>query len=54
MTLKKVEQHPETALAMTDDAVIIERGRIAHSAKAAELMADQATLDRFIGLNLGD
>lgn len=54
MTLILVEQHAETALAMTDDAIIIERGRVAHSAKAAELMADQATLDRFIGLNLGD
>lgn len=54
MILIMVEQHAETALAMTDDAVIIERGRIVHSAKAAELMADQAGLDRFIGLNLGD
>lgn len=54
MTLVMVEQHAETALAMTDDAIIIERGRIAHNAKAADLMADQATLDRFIGLNLGD
>lgn len=52
MTLVMVEQHAEVALAMTDDAVIIERGRIAHHAKSADLAADSDTLDRFIGLNL--
>ena len=54
MTLVLVEQHADTALAMTDNAIIIERGRIAHSGTSADLMADHATLDRYIGLNLGD
>lgn len=52
MTLVLVEQHAEVALAMTDDAVIIERGRIAHHATSVDLAADSETLDRFIGLNL--
>lgn len=54
MTVVLVEQHAEVALKMTDDAVIIERGRIAHHAPSVELMADAAVLDRYIGLNLGD
>jgi len=52
MTLVLVEQHADVALSMTDEAVIIERGRIAHRAPAAQLMADPATLDRYVGLNL--
>ena len=38
---------------MTDTAVIIERGRIAHRGRSSDLISDQATLDRFIGLNIG-
>jgi branched-chain amino acid transport system ATP-binding protein len=52
MTLVLVEQHAEVALAMTDEAVIIERGCIAHRARSADLLADHETLDRYIGLNL--
>lgn len=54
MALVLVEQHAEMALSLTDDAVIIERGMIAHRAPSAELARDQATLDRYIGLNLGN
>ena len=54
MTLVLVEQHAELALEMTREAVIIERGRIVHRAPAAELRADHDTLDRYIGLNLGE
>ena len=53
MTLVMVEQHAEVALKMTDTAVIIERGRIAHRGRSSDLISDQATLDRFIGLNIG-
>ena len=53
MALILVEQHADMALALTDEAIIIERGRIAHRASSAELARDQATLDRYIGLNLG-
>jgi branched-chain amino acid transport system ATP-binding protein len=47
-----IEQHAEIALSLTQDAIIIERGRIAHRAPSAELLTDAATLDRLIGLNL--
>jgi branched-chain amino acid transport system ATP-binding protein len=47
-----IEQHAEVALSLTHDAVIIERGRIAHRATSAELLRDAATLDRLIGLKL--
>jgi branched-chain amino acid transport system ATP-binding protein len=53
MALILVEQHADMALALTEEAIIIERGRIAHRANSAELARDQATLDRYIGLNLG-
>ena len=54
ITLVLVEQHAELALAMTREAVIIERGRIVHRAPASELKADHDTLNRYIGLNLGE
>jgi branched-chain amino acid transport system ATP-binding protein len=54
IALVLVEQHAEVALALTDQAVIIERGVIAHRAGSPELLGDAATLDRYIGLNLGD
>jgi branched-chain amino acid transport system ATP-binding protein len=49
-----VEQHAQLALSLTQSAVVIERGRIAHRAASAELLGDQATLDRLIGLKLAD
>lgn len=49
-----VEQHAEVALRLTDDAIIIERGQIAHRAPSATLLEDRATLDRYLGLKLGD
>jgi branched-chain amino acid transport system ATP-binding protein len=52
MALVLVEQHAEVALGLTDDAVVIERGVIAHRARSADLLADRETLDRFVGLNL--
>jgi branched-chain amino acid transport system ATP-binding protein len=48
-----VEQHAELALALTSDAVIMERGTIVHRAPSAELLRDHATLDRYIGLGVG-
>ena len=52
IALVLVEQHAEVALGMTSDAVVIERGVIAHRAASAELLKDQAVLDRYVGLNL--
>jgi branched-chain amino acid transport system ATP-binding protein len=48
-----VEQHTEIALALTADAVLIERGRIAHRARSADLARDEATLERLVGLKVG-
>jgi len=47
-----VEQHAEVALRLTDEAVVIERGIIAHRARSEELLADRAVLDRYVGLQL--
>lgn len=47
-----VEQHVEIALPLTQTALILERGRIVHSASSADLLADHATLDRLVGLQL--
>lgn len=48
-----VEQHAEVALRLTQEAVILERGMIAHRAPSADLLRDGATLERYLGLKLG-
>jgi branched-chain amino acid transport system ATP-binding protein len=48
-----VEQHAELALSLTDTALILERGRIAHRAASSALLADRATLERLVGLRVG-
>jgi branched-chain amino acid transport system ATP-binding protein len=48
-----VEQHAELALSLTDRALILERGRIAHQAVSSALLADRATLERLVGLRVG-
>ncbi|MBO6716674.1 MAG: ABC transporter ATP-binding protein [Rhizobiaceae bacterium] len=52
IALVLVEQHADVALRLTDQAIILERGVVAHQARSDELLNDQATLDRYIGLNL--
>ena len=47
-----VEQHTELALSLAREAVVIERGTIALRGSSQTLMADQASLNRLIGLNL--
>jgi len=44
-----VEQHAEVALALTKDAVVIERGRIVHRAPSVQFARDAATLERYLG-----
>lgn len=53
MALVLVEQFAEVALGLTQDALIIERGMIAHQAPSAALMQDRDTLERYLGLKLG-
>jgi branched-chain amino acid transport system ATP-binding protein len=43
-----VEQNPARVLAITDRAVILERGRIAYAGESAALAQDGATLDRYL------
>ncbi len=45
-----VEQHARKILSMTDQAIILERGTIVHAATSEALMADQASLDRYLGV----
>ena len=47
-----VEQHAEVALALTQDAMVIERGRIVHRAPSQEFAHDAETLERYLGLKL--
>ena len=47
-----VEQHTEIALSLTRNAMVIERGRIAHRALSRELPLDIETLERLVGLRV--
>ena len=47
-----VEQHADVALGLTQEAVVIERGVIAHQARSEQLLNDRAMLDRYLGLQL--
>jgi branched-chain amino acid transport system ATP-binding protein len=50
MAMVLVEQHTEIALSLTRDAVVIERGRVVHRARSAELARDPAMAERVLGL----
>jgi branched-chain amino acid transport system ATP-binding protein len=54
MAVILIEQHAELALSLTRDAVIMERGAVVHRAPSADLLRDAATLDRYIGLRVGE
>ena len=47
-----VEQHTDIALELTTDAIVLERGAVAHRAPSADLVGDTATLERFVGLRV--
>jgi len=47
-----VEQHTDVALELTRDAVVLERGAVAHRATSADLMNDKATQERLVGLRV--
>jgi branched-chain amino acid transport system ATP-binding protein len=52
MAMLLVEQHAEVALALTEHAVVIERGAIVHRARSAEFARDAQTLERLVGLKV--
>ena len=45
-----VEQHAQKILTMTDEAIILERGAIVHAGPSADLGADAAILERYLGV----
>ena len=47
-----VEQHTEIALELTAEAIVLERGAVAHRAASAQLQKDTATLERLVGLRV--
>lgn len=50
MSVILVEQNARKALSITHDAIVLERGKVAHAAKAAELLADPELLDGLLGV----
>jgi branched-chain amino acid transport system ATP-binding protein len=52
MAVILVDPHTEIALSLTQDALVIERGRIVHRARSAELARDPAMAERVLGLNV--
>ena len=45
-----VEQHAQKVLGVTDQAIILERGSVAHEGSSAALRADAALLERYLGV----
>ncbi len=45
-----VEQHAQKVLAVTDTAVILERGRVVHAGPSAALQSNEALLSRHLGV----
>ncbi|MFN2646331.1 MAG: ABC transporter ATP-binding protein [Burkholderiales bacterium] len=45
-----VEQHAQIALSLTEQALVIERGRIAHQGASRELLGNEALLERYVGV----
>jgi branched-chain amino acid transport system ATP-binding protein len=45
-----VEQHAAIALSLAEQALVIERGRVAHAGRSAELLANEALLERYVGV----
>ncbi len=48
-----VEQRARTVLAITDIAIVLERGRVVRESTSAELIADGPALDRYLGVKEG-
>ncbi|MFY9838537.1 MAG: ABC transporter ATP-binding protein [Xanthobacteraceae bacterium] len=49
-----VEQHVEIALSLMENVIVLERGRVVHRGRSAELLADHEALERLIGLRLAE
>ena len=53
MAVVLVEQHTDIALSLTQNAVVIERGRVVHRARSEELARDPDMAARVLGLTAG-
>lgn len=51
MTVLIVEQHPQHILPITEQAIILERGRIVHRADSISLLTDTTRLDQWLGVH---
>jgi branched-chain amino acid transport system ATP-binding protein len=47
-----IEQHARKILGLTDDAVILERGRIVHSSASQTLLREPEYLERYLGIGI--
>ena len=45
-----VEQHARLALSLTKQAIVLDRGKVVHSAASDELLANSAALDKLVAL----
>ncbi len=52
MAIILVEQHTEIALELTAEAIVLERGAVAHRAPSPQLQKDSTTLERLVGLRV--
>jgi branched-chain amino acid transport system ATP-binding protein len=50
LTIILVEQHTRFALELTEQVIVLERGRIIHSGESRALLDDLAALDRLVGM----
>ncbi|MGH6923798.1 MAG: ABC transporter ATP-binding protein [Propylenella sp.] len=50
LTVLLVEQKVELALSLADEAIVLDRGRVVHRSKAAELLGDHDTQARLLGV----
>jgi branched-chain amino acid transport system ATP-binding protein len=50
MAVIVVEQHARLALAMTQRAMVLDRGRVVHASDSAALLADKARLDALVSV----
>ncbi len=50
ITMIIVEQHADLALSLSQEAIVLERGRIAHRGPSAQLARDESTKTRLLGV----
>ncbi|MDE2615091.1 MAG: ABC transporter ATP-binding protein, partial [Burkholderiales bacterium] len=54
MAVILVEQHAHQILPLTQQALVLERGRVVHQGASAELIAQPALLERWLGVATHD